>query len=103
MQQLSIDQLVFKGTHNSYSCKGEDDLDPACMGHPVDVQIDDFGVWALELDYGVRRIAGTPTALVGHDRPGHGTCFMPDGFELVRLLRAIRDARAIREAYRPAL
>lgn len=96
MHPTPINQLILKGTHNSYSCTGEDT--PA-MNHPVDVQIDDFGVWALELDFGVKRKNGVPTALVGHDDEGQATCFMSQGFELVRLLSVIRGVKALQ--YRP--
>ncbi len=96
MQPLPVDQLIFKGTHNSYSCTGEDT--PAML-HSTDTQIDDFALWALELDYGVKVKNGIPVPLVGHDDEGHATCFMTGGFELVRLLRTIRNARALQ--YRP--
>src|SRR5262249_49095371 len=62
---------------------------------------DDFGVWALELDFGVKAKNGIPTPLVGHDDEGQATCFMNDGFELVRLLRTVRNVRALQ--YRPVL
>jgi hypothetical protein len=98
MDARPIDQLIFKGTHNSYSCTGEDT--PAML-HPVNVQIDDFGVWALELDYGVKLKNGNPVALVGHDDEGQATCFMPNEFELVQHLRTIRGSRSLQ--YRPVL
>jgi hypothetical protein len=36
-----LGNLIFKGTHNSYQCHG----DAPNMGHLVNVQMDDFGVW----------------------------------------------------------
>jgi hypothetical protein len=93
---LPVDQLILKGTHNSYSCRGEGDLDPPCMNHPPEKQIDDFGVWSLELDFSVNRVNGVPTALVGHDRPGHGTCW---GLSLKDFFRMIRGTLSIK--YRP--
>ena len=69
------------------------------MHHPPQEQIDDFGVWVLELDYGIITVDGVATAFVGHDEPGDATCFMEGGFELVKLLRTIRKAAALK--YRP--
>jgi hypothetical protein len=69
----SIDSLIFKGTHNSYE---------NVRHEPPWVQVDNYGVWAVEIDYSIpdaqRRAAnpvwqapdGTPRAVVGHDGPG---------------------------------
>src|SRR5690606_15051367 len=92
MPALTIDQLIFKGTHNSYACGGGD---LPWMNHPPDKQIDDFGVWALELDYSLVTEHGGPVPVVGHDREGDG-CW---GYYLTDYLRAVRRARALR--YRP--
>ena len=46
MSGLTIDQLIFKGTHNSYANRGRQ---APWMNHAPDKQIDDFGVWAIEL------------------------------------------------------
>ncbi len=67
MHGLTIDQLIFKGTHNSYANRGRQ---APWMNHPPDKQIDDFGVWAIELDYSVEVERGAPVAVIGHDRGG---------------------------------
>jgi hypothetical protein len=98
----TIDQLIFKGTHNSYQCIGECndlgicDLDPPYMGHPPSAQIDDFGVWAVELDFSATMVNGVPRAVVGHDRAHHGTCWF---YFLREFLTDIRNAKALK--YRP--
>ena len=72
------------------------------MNHPPSVQIDDFGVWAVELDVGVEFHidTGTWTVVVGHDGPGDGIC--PGwGYRLMDFLVAIRGTLAMR--YRPIL
>jgi hypothetical protein len=72
----SIDQMIFKGTHNSYECTG---ISP-CMNHPLDMQIDGFGVWAIELDIGIDFIDPAarqpPEVLVGENNSGDKTCFV---------------------------
>jgi len=66
-----IDQLVLKGTHNSYQCEGDCDITPTCsspdpsicnidppwVDHSLRVQIDDFWGWAVELDFPFFRTA----------------------------------------------
>jgi hypothetical protein len=107
MQPKPIDQLIFKGTHNSYQCNsGDGNLDWPFMEHRPSVQIDDFGVWAVELDYGVQKKNGVPTALVGHDSPGHGACWFgspspssPYPYALKHFLTDIRSTKALK--YRP--
>jgi hypothetical protein len=76
------------------------------MNHPVNQQIDDFGVWTIELDFGVIRENGIPIPVVGHDGPGDTvTCFGPQfpGWprtsHLVDFLRLVRNASAL--SYRP--
>jgi hypothetical protein len=69
------------------------------MLHPTNVQIDDFGLWALEIDYGVKLKNGNPVPLVGHDDEGQATCFISAGFELAQLLRTVRSSRALK--YQP--
>ena len=59
MGPLPIDQLLFKATHNSYD-----------RGRPPEQQIDDFGVWAIELDVSVPIENGPSRLIVGHDRAG---------------------------------
>jgi hypothetical protein len=95
MPPLPINQLVFKGTHNSYQCTGG--TSPV-MGHPPSVQIDDFGVWAVELDVGVSLGTGISTAVIGHDSPGDGVCSGLSA-RLIDCLATMRDTFALR--YRP--
>jgi hypothetical protein len=90
---LTIGELIFKGTHNSYSCRR---ARPLCMNHPPDQQIDDFGVWSLELDFSLEPRHGAPIPVVGHDRPGHGACWAND---LVDYLQIVFRARALQ--FRP--
>lgn len=66
------------------------------MNHPLNVQIDDFGVWAVELDFSVVLEGFVRKAVVGHDRPGHATCW---GHYLTDFLSMIRNTISIR--YRP--
>ena len=61
MRPIPIDRLVLKGTHNSYSCD---------KGIPLDQQLDDFGVWAIELDFGIKNLGGQFRAIVGHSDAG---------------------------------
>ena len=53
-----LNDLYIKATHNSYACCGGSNwwgYDNTCpvMHNPPYQQIDDWGVWALELDFGV--------------------------------------------------
>src|SRR6187397_1947053 len=67
----TLDQLILKGTHNSYSCLGGDS---PSMFHPPAAQVDDFGVWALEFDIGAIPEEGGSAIAIGHDRVGDATC-----------------------------
>ena len=74
-----INELFFKSTHNSYACRelcedliGQNTC-PVAHHHPGECsdlwepcynQIDDFGVWAIDLDFG---IDGSGRYIVGHD------------------------------------
>jgi hypothetical protein len=93
MGGLTIDELIFKGTHNSYSCTR---ARPLCVNHPPDTQIDDFGVWSLEIDYSFDIHHGGPVPVVGHDRPRQGACW---AHSLEDYLRLVVSARAL--AFRP--
>lgn len=88
-----LDELMLKGTHNSYSCEGGA---PPRMNHPPEKQIDDFGAWHLELDFSIVDEGGKLAAVVGHDRPGDDTCW---GYYLADFVERIRRARALE--YRP--
>jgi hypothetical protein len=94
----ALNQLMFKGTHNSYQCK--DGTNPI-MNHPPNVQIDDFGVWGVELDVGTKWESENLTAVMGHNGPGDGTCSDWGGENLIAYLVAIRDTLAM--SYRPIL
>ncbi len=88
-----IDQLLFKGTHNSYD---------AIHVVAPERQVDDFGVWALELDFSVLQ----GVAFIGHDGLGQG----PDGdavfeyagsYRLRDYLMALHSTEAF--SYRPLM
>lgn len=84
-----LDELVFKCTHNSYDCSKD---------HPPEDQIDLYGVWGIELDFGIRVGERGPVAIIGHDGEGDGTCQAWG-----RLLRGFLDrvARSRSRQYRP--
>jgi hypothetical protein len=107
-----IDQLVFKGTHNSYEC----------IRHtPPAIQVDHYGAWAIELDFGVpnpelRRgnpnwNTSPPHLVVGHDGPGvsshnfigddPGVCWANSDFLLRQYLDDLAGTEALH--YRPLL
>jgi hypothetical protein len=90
---LPITRLVFKGTHNSYACFGQS---TPYMGHPPRQQIDDFGVWCVELDYAIQHVDGGPRAVMGHDEADDASCW---GHYLRDHIEFIHRARA--HAYRP--
>lgn len=110
--QAPLDQLKFKGTHNSYACCGGEtcivfwcNWDNSCpvMHNPLGEQIDDYGVWALELDFSVEVVNGSPVLYVGHnDSQGIETWSHPDwGVTLRDFLIDIRNARAF--PFRPVM
>jgi len=103
-----LDALILKGTHNSY--------DPRRRVPPWD-QVNDYGVWVLELDYMVpaeflrqahdrdlpEPVWNTrpPAVVIGHDGPGDaadgaGAVFGGPHF----LLRDYLSALAVTEAFR---
>jgi hypothetical protein len=96
MSIAPITDLVFKGTHNSYACGGQP---PPLMGHPPAQQIDDSGVWSVELDFAVRFENSVPRAVVGHGDAGEDSCW---GYYLHDYIQAIHDQTRSR-AYRPVL
>jgi hypothetical protein len=92
MNPLPLNQLIFKGTHNSYQCH----FDTPCMNHPPHIQIDDFGVWSLELDFSIVLERDFQfRAVVGHEGPGDGACW---GYYLVDFLRMIAPKRLASDA-----
>jgi len=96
---LDHPDYVFKATHNSYVlCYGASDC--PIMHDPLASQLDDYGVWAVELDGGLE--PGDPTIYVGHDRPGSG---LPGGGNvhtaLIAYLEEIKASEAFQ--YRPVL
>lgn len=107
-----IDQLVFKGTHNSYEC----------IRHaPPAIQVDHYGAWAIELDFGVPNLelrrgnsnwnSDPPRLVVGHDGPGEsshniigddpGVCWANSDFLLRQYLDDLAGTEALH--YRPLL
>lgn len=64
---LRLDQAQFKATHNSY-----------LLAHSPQVQIDEYDVWEIELDFGMT--PDSKTFLVGHDDPDpkHGLTTLGD-------------------------
>jgi hypothetical protein len=93
MDAPRLDQLLLKGSHNSYE---------ANRGAALAAQVDDFGVWAVELDYGV--VGGT--LVVGHDGVGWGAddspLLAPNGSYYFRdYLSELRHTEAFK--YRPLL
>lgn len=104
---LRFDQLILKGTHNSYAssdCRpllGKGNECPV-MHNPPSEQIDDWGVWAIELDFSfIRFETGLIAAWVGHD--GRDTCrsFAAEDWNnrLENYLIAVRNSRSF--VYRP--
>jgi hypothetical protein len=107
-QPLVLNQLVFKGTHNSYiSSEGCDDIGGICysvadapwMNHDLRQQIDDFGGWTIELDFSVNEINHVARCQVGHDGVGNPAGFVPPPFFLTDYFRQITNAHALQ--YRP--
>jgi len=50
---LPLDAYAYKSIHNSFERRAEDDGDCSPEGHdcvPLNVQLDDYGVWMVELD-----------------------------------------------------
>jgi len=104
--QQPINLLIFKGTHNSYACCGGESFfawDNSCpvMHNPPNEQMDDYGVWALELDFSVELEGSNPVLYVGHDGSrGEDTFTHPDwGSTLRDFLVRIRNTRSLQ--YRP--
>jgi hypothetical protein len=93
MPGLTLDQLIFKGTHNSYADRARR---APWMNHSPAKQIDDFGVWALELDYSLQHDEGGPVAVVGHDRGGAPSGW---GYTLKDYIKQVLATKSI--AYRP--
>lgn len=75
------------------------------MDDPPNVQIDDFGVWAIELDVSQINVSGNEVTVIGHDFPGDATCYgedhpnWPADYYLFGWLVDVRNTKALR--YRP--
>jgi hypothetical protein len=75
------------------------------MNHPPNKQIDEFGVWSVELDFSVVNENGVLTPVVGHDDAGHATCYgpgfpgWPGTYHLADFLDSMRNTEALK--YRP--
>jgi hypothetical protein len=96
-----LNQLYFKGTHNSYASQGGGNSCPVMQHHPV-VQMDAFGVWALELDFGIIQQLSVPRLIVGHNSAQDRWSPLSWGFYLEDWLQRIRDESQAFN-YRPAL
>ncbi len=102
-----LDELVLKGTHNSYACCGSDGFfsgwDNSCpvMHNPPYEQMDNWNAWAFELDFSVKLVNGNPTLIIGHDgSTGDDTFSTPDwGVTVEDYLISMRDSRS--SEYRP--
>lgn len=109
-QPLPLNLLTFKGTHNSYACCGGksgfpflekwDNSCPVIHDSPAR-QIDDWGVWALELDFGMVEVNGIERFVVGHNGPNDEDNWTDSdwGYFLTDFLVRINDTKALR--YRP--
>jgi hypothetical protein len=109
-QPQPINLLKLKATHNSYASSGHvnipipfvPDKGNSCpvINNPPPEQIDDYGVWALELDFSVKN--GILT--IGHDGgSGKNETWAEDswGITIEAYLRKIKETRAFKEKYRP--
>ena len=106
-QPLPINLLKLKATHNSYGCAGHSSFlgiesGNSCpvINNPPPEQIDDYGVWGLELDFSVK--SGVLT--IGHDGgTGRDNTWSDDswGITVEAYLRRIKSTRAFSEKYRP--
>jgi hypothetical protein len=106
---LRFDQLVLKGTHNSYASR---DCDPMFGGNHCPVmhnapceQIDDWGVWAIELDFGFVQLPGydDTVAFVGHNGWEGCDTWADESWTgpLALYLKRIGETRALQ--YRPVV
>lgn len=80
-----LDQLTLKGTHNSYESSlhetfGFADNNCPLMHHQPAVQVDAFGVYAVELDFSIESEGGILRAIVGHDGHCDNGCWTFDGW-----------------------
>jgi hypothetical protein len=105
---LPINELKFKATHNSYASSGhtgyilgiESGNSCPVINNPPPEQIDDYGVWGLELDFSVK--SGVLT--IGHDGgSGDDETWADDswGVTVKEYLRRIKETRSFKEGYRP--
>lgn len=102
-----INTLTFKATHNSYACCGGTDFlgdwDNSCpvMHNPPTEQMDDWGVWAFELDFDAVIEGGNTRFIVGHNgSQGEDTWTDPSwGKYLDDFLNAIHNSRSMQ--FRP--
>jgi hypothetical protein len=97
MQLPTIDQLVFKGGHNSYACDEQTNPDKP---DPPEVQVDAYGVWTIELDVSAEGDPANLVAKVGHDEAGDPNAHCWGGRVLLtEFLEPLRGIEALR--YRP--
>jgi hypothetical protein len=71
------------------------------MHHHPELQADDFGVWAIELDFGIRIKDGQPEVIVGHNGECGEGCWTHSawGPNLENYFERIRNTKAF--SYRP--
>src|SRR5262245_27297425 len=76
----SVFDSKLKATHNSYACTGLGDNTCPVMHHHPERQVDDWGVWGVELDFGIIGEPARERAYVGHSGTcGHG-CWTFEGW-----------------------
>lgn len=109
-QILPLDQLVLKGTHNSYASEsgdcfpfaGCDNTCPVMHNQPFE-QMRDWNAWFIELDVSIIvDNSDNPVLLVGHDYAGHLTLPITFGLTLKDYLEKIRDKSVVFD-YRPTI
>ncbi|NMC43610.1 MAG: hypothetical protein GYA46_06810 [candidate division Zixibacteria bacterium] len=106
-EPLRFNQLVLKGTHNSYPSSDCNPLfgkgnECPVMHDPPPEQIDDWGVWAIELDFSFIRLEdGQVVPWVGHNGGDSCHSFAAGDWNdrLETYLTAIRNSRSF--VYRP--
>jgi hypothetical protein len=106
-QPQPINFLKLKATHNSYASSGHSsflgvEYGNSCpiINSPPPEQIDDYGVWGIELDFDIK--LGILT--IGHDGgSGQNETWAPDswGITVEEYLRRVKETRAFKEKYRP--
>ncbi len=106
-QAIPLNSLVIKGTHNSYTCCSDCffgqfcDDDCPVMHNPLREQMDDWNVWAFELDFSVEILDNIPTLIVGHNSSTDTWSHTDWGITLKDFLVDIKNSRTFQ--YRPVV